>query len=247
MLYRFLSSDYPITLALVLVLAAWGHWQRAVVLDMVRLPSRRWALVGRAAVAATVLLLLWVAAFDNWRQLLGLFLPADERWMSDPYESAPTPWPLRAVTLGLLAISVGGSALIYAYNRGGLLLPLALILPARAYLYFLDPIRQRIDVFLRMAEGKLEGARLIDVAGTLYWTVGLYTLIGSLVLAAWLFLWSLSVPVAKLVVWLSMRGQDTGPSERFALYRRRAEAMRRTAPASSSAPPPETVPPKSME
>lgn len=247
MLYRFLSSDYPITLALLLVLAAWGHWQRAVVLDMVRLTSRRWELVGRAAIAATMLLLLWVAAFDNWRQLLGLFLPADERWMSDPYETSPTPWPFRTVTLGLLAISVGGSALIYAYNRGGLLLPLALILPARAYLYFLDPIRQRTDVLLRMAEGKLEGARLIDIAGTLYWAVGLYALIGSLVLAAWLLLWSLSVPVAKLVVWLIMRGQDARPSDRFALYRERAETMRRAAPVPPPASPPEAMPPKRTE
>ncbi len=246
MLYRFLSSDYPITLVLLLVLAAWGHWQRAVVLDLVRLPSRRWSLVGRAAIAATLLLLLWVAAFDNWRQLLGLFLPADERWMSDPYESAPTPWPFRLVTLVLLAISAGGSALVYAYNRGGLLLPLALLLPARAYLYFLDPIRQRIDVLLRMAEGRLEGARLIDIAGTLYWAVGLYALIGSLVLAAWLFVWALTVPVARIVVWLIMRRQDTSPSERFSLYRQRAEAMRQAAvpPPSAS---PETVPPKNAE
>lgn len=244
MLYRFLSSDYPITLTLLLVLLAWARWQWATLLDIVRPPSRRWALVGRAALAATLLLLLWVTLFDNWRQLLGLFLPADERWMSDPYETAATPWPFRFVTLSLLAVSVGGSALVYTYHRGGLLLPLALVVPARAYLFFLDPIRQRTDVLLRMAEGKLEGARLIDIAGTLYWAVGLYALIGSLLLAAWLFLWGLAVPVAKLVVWLTTRGQETRPSERFVLYRQRAQAMRRAAEAPPPGAPSETVSPK---
>ncbi len=247
MLYRFLSSDYPITLTLLLVLLAWARWQRAVLRDMVRLPSRRWALIGRAAIVATLVLLLWVALFDNWRQLLGLFLPAGQRWMSDPYETAPTAWPLRVVTLLLLTVSVAGSALVYAYNRGGVLLPLALVVPARAYLYFLDPIRQRTDVLLRMAEGKLEGARLIDIVGTLYWAVGLYALIGSLILAAWLFLWGLAVPVARLVVWLIARGQETRPSERFALYRQRAEAMRRAAEVTPPATPPETVPPQSRD
>lgn len=227
MLYRFLTSDYPITVVLLVTLVAWARWQRATVLDMVRAPSARWAFVGRVALGATLALVVWVALFDNWRHLLGLFLPAGERWASDPYETAPTPWPWRVGTFVLLALSVGGTALVYAYNRGSLWLPLGLLVPARAYVYFIDPIRQRTDVLLRMAEGKLESARLVDIAGTLYWAVGLYLLIASVLLAAWVFLWSVSAPVAKLVVWAIYRTRETHPSERFSLYERHAEAMRR--------------------
>jgi hypothetical protein len=245
MLYRFLSSDYPITLALLVVLLAWTRWQRAIVFEMVRLPSRRWRRVGWAAIAATLLLVVWVALFDNWRQLLGLFLPAGQRWMSDPFETAPTPWFFRMITLVLVTVSVGGSALIYAYHRGGLLLPLALVVPARAYVYFLDSIRQRTDVLLRMAEGKLEGARLIDIVGTLYWTVGVSALIGSIVLASWLFLWGLAVPMARVLLWIATRRQETPTSPRFALYRRRADAMRRAAGVSRPKVSPESTPPSS--
>lgn len=245
MLYRFLSSDYPITLLLLLVLFAFGRWQRAMLLDVVRVPSRGWRLLGLLAIGATLLLVAWVALFDNWRQLLGLFLPAGQRWMSDAFETALTPWAFRLVTFLLLVLSVGGSALVYAYHRGGLILPLALVVPARGYVYFFDSIRQRTDVLLRMAEGKLEGARLIDIVGTLYWAVGLYVLIGSLVLASWLFLWGLAVPVARVLVWITAREQEAPSSARFALYRRRAEAMRRAAETSPSTASPETAPPNS--
>ncbi|MBX6342402.1 MAG: hypothetical protein IRY97_08080 [Thermomicrobiaceae bacterium] len=224
MLYRFLSGDYPISLALLAILGLWAARNRSTVRDLLA-GSGAGAWVGRVTVGATLAAIAWIAALDNWRQLLAYVFSPRDRWMSDPFETTPTPLALRLVSLALVAVVVLGLAALYARARGHLLWPPALFLASTIYFYTFNKLRIRVDALLRLTDHGLDS--VVAVGFTLFWASGLYLLIATVIIAAVVWLFSLAALPARLAYWLATRRREEREAEVFGVYRERAEALER--------------------
>lgn len=231
MLYRFISGDFPISIGLYAVAWLWARGHYSLLKDVWRGDTPAWNLVGRVTLGALALLPLWVAAADNWRQLLAYTLSARERWTSDPFETGATADPLRAVSLALLVVAIGGVAIVYARHRGGIGLALFSLVLGIAYFYFLDPIRMRLDVLMRQSEDALNHPEALGVSFIVFWSLGLYALIVSLIFALGTVLFTIAAVPARLVYWLLTRGRNEHDDEVLRVYQRTAQTLHATATA----------------
>lgn len=211
MLYQFVSGDFPISITLWLLLAMLATRYPGSIRGLWRDRSRAWRWIGRLALTVPVLAPLWIAAADNWRQLLGLTMPAGQRWTSDPFETTPPADWVHAVSLGLLALAILALALLYARRRYGLWLLLVPLLVGSTYFYFMNAIRIRVDVLLRQAEYSLHHPEPYGLAFTLFWAAGLYVFIASVIVALLAALWALVAFVTTVVYNLLTRGGHPDP------------------------------------
>ncbi len=156
MLYRFLSGDFPLTIMFLIILGVFarGHWSG--VRDYWTERNPFWRVVGRTTLLLTVILPIWIAVFDNWRQLLGYSLSAKSRYKSDVFDTSMTPDVLRWITLVMIAVSLVCVALIYARKQHGLGMLAVIFIFAAAYFYFFNGLRMRADVFLATTKDSLE-------------------------------------------------------------------------------------------
>ncbi|MDI3339733.1 MAG: hypothetical protein QJR03_04300 [Sphaerobacter sp.] len=225
MLYRFLSGDFPITIVLYLVTWLWARGRPSLLRQVALGDTPVWNGIGRLTLAAVGLFPLWVALADNWRQLMAYGMVPSRRWESNPFATAVTAEPVRAVTLALLAVGLVGTALLCARHRASL--PVALLAGALGVVgfYFLNPIRIRLDVYLLGTEASLAQPRVVDVGFIVFWASGLYCLIAGLIVggAAALFA-AVALPV-RLGYWLISRGRPEREAPVFQVFHRRAQAL----------------------
>ncbi len=222
MLYRFLSGDFPLTIMFLVALAAFAsrHWSG--MRDYWTESNPFWRIVGRTTLILTFGLPIWIAAFDNWRQLIGYSMGASVRFKSDVFDTSPTPDALRWVTLALLAISLVCVALIYARRQHGLGMLSLIFVFAAAYFYFFNGIRMRADVFLATTKDSLSHPGLVNLAFILFWSLGMYVIICSVIAAAYAWLFSVLAIPLHIIFSLIMRNRGTVSEESLKIYRRTA-------------------------
>lgn len=211
MLYRFMSGDFPITLTILAVLGYWAWHHRSTVQELWHEEGPVWTWLGRAAIALAVLAPLWIAAFDNWRQLLAYTLSPHDRWMGNPFATSPTPEAVRVISFVLIGLSVLVDALLYARRRNGLWLLVIMAIFGTAYYYFMNAIRIRVDSLLLQAEDSLRHPEAFGLAFTIFWSLGLYVFIVSTIFAIYFVFFALTAFVASIIYSLLARGERTEP------------------------------------
>ena len=219
MLYRFMSGDFPITITILAILAYWAANHRSTVRELWHDERPVWSWLGRGAIALAVLAPLWIAVFDNWRDLLGYALSPHDRWMSNPFATTPAPAAVHWVTFGLIGVSVLVDALLYAKRRNGLWLPVMMIVFGGGYFYFMNSIRMRVDALLLQAENSLQHPELLGFAFTLFWSLGLYIFIVSTIIAIYLVFFGAAALVLSLLYGLTSRGGHPAPESLPILHR----------------------------
>src|SRR4051794_30818185 len=98
MIFDFLVSDYPILLTLLGGLWLLGSHNRSAVSWMWNDKQPLARRISRISIGAVFALALWVTAFDNWRQLIGLLVSKKDRWRSDPFLYGPPADAIRLVS-----------------------------------------------------------------------------------------------------------------------------------------------------
>lgn len=227
MLYDFLSSNYPISLVILALVGAWAYRNRSSIRVAVTEDAPVWNVISRVALGATTLLFIWATVFDNWRQLLGYVIITGRDYAADPLESGATPEMLRAVTLALFAVSVVSVALVYARHMGSYAFLIVTVIFAPVFMFTFNEIRISADVFLRLAELSLVAdPSALDVASILFWSTGMFVIIGAVVLAAFLSVFSLIALPARIIYGLFAAPKHEDLARVFESYERRARQSR---------------------
>ena len=229
-MYRFFSGDFPVTIMIYGIMWFALRGRYSLVRDLTFGDTRFWNRLGQITAGAALVLPLWVAAVDNWRQLLSYSPFLTDRWESDPFQTAATPASLRAVTVVLAIILVGGLAALYVRHRGGVSVPLIAIVIGALFLNFIDPIRMRVDALMLGTQTDLNNPHVFDVAFILFWALGLYFLLATVILAAVALAWGAVALPAKLIYWLATRHHTDGEAPVFRVYRHRVEQLHADGP-----------------
>lgn len=192
-MFDFLVGDFSIAAGAVLVMI--GFWRlfpfgvNRIVNDEPRLVRY----VNRGFLAAGGAAILWIALFDNWRQVLGIptgWLQDDKsQRASDPFYSGDIADPVRAVSWVLFMAAVIGGAYFFARYSRGLAEPILLGPAALVAFFILNTFRLRFDVdSVRIAEASIDSP--LDIGLTLLWISVLIVSMGLIVLAMYVMAWA---------------------------------------------------------
>lgn len=230
-MFGILVGDWGIFTALVITLIAILRFYRSTmeVILLDRVPAYR--LLSRLSVGVALAGILWITAFDNWRQILGALTryTHDERRgrQSDPFFATPPDDVVRWVSYCLIVLAVLGTAYLFARYARGYWGPLV-VTPIAVALYFVfNAFRLRFDVdSVRIADQNITG--LWEVLSTLFWITGLWASFVLLIACAFLMFWG---PVALVfaIIYRSTIGKVRYEEpEMFRKMRERSEAGHRT-------------------
>ncbi len=220
MLYKFVSGDFPLTIMFLVFLGLFAqrHWSG--VRDYWTEKKLFWRIVGRTALILAVFLPLWIATFDNWRQLLGYSLSASTRYKSDVFDTAIPSDLVRFITFALIGISLVCVALIYARRQHGIgMLAITFIFTA-AFFYFFNGLRMRADVFLATTKDSLGHPTVVDTTFILFWSVGMYMVVCSVIAAAYAWLFSVLAIPLHIIFSIAMRNKGAVDPESLIVYRK---------------------------
>ena len=192
-MFEFLVGDFAVVAGA--ALAAFSFWRlfpygvRRVVND----ESKRHRHLNRAIVASGGAMLLWIALFDNWRQVIGIptgWIQDDKaQRASDPFYSGDIADPIRAVSWVLFFVTVIGGAYFFARYARGYAEPLLLGPTALVAFFILNTFRLRFDVdSVRIAYATIESP--IDIFMTLLWIGALWVTMSLIVTAMYLMAWA---------------------------------------------------------
>lgn len=197
-MFEFLVGDFSVVVgALMAALAAWRLFPFAVKRIVNEQPAiRGW--INRGILFIGGVMVLWIALFDNWRQVIGIptgWIQDDKaQRASDPFYTGEVADPIRAVSWVLFIAAVLGGAYLFARFSRGYAEPIILGPLAVVSFFVLNTFRLRYDVdSVRIAYGTIESP--IDVFLTLLWVGVLWISMGLIVLAMYLLAWA---PVALL-------------------------------------------------
>jgi hypothetical protein len=219
MLYQFISGDFPLTITFLIVLAVWASGHRSTVREFWNESSPFWRLIGRTTLVLAVVLPLWIALFDNWRQLLGYSLGASSRYKSDIFITTATSEPLRWISLAMIAISLVCLALIYSRRRHGLGMLSLMLVFALAYFYFFNGVRMRADTFLATTQEDLDHPTTANVIFIVVWAIGMYGFIASVIAAAYVWLFSVIAFPLHIIYGFATRNRIDADPETLLVYR----------------------------
>lgn len=224
MLYTFLSGDFPITITIYLIMLGWWWNRRSLLRSLLSGDTPIWNRIAQLTLGAMVVAPLWIAAFDNWRQLLAYQYAPANRWQSDPFGTAPTAMPLRYVSFVLLGIIVIGCALLYVRHRNGLGLAIVALVLGIGIFVSLDPIRSRLDSLLWQAHYSLDHFKFLDAGWVIIWSIGLYALIAVIVIGLVVAFTSAIVIPLKLVSFVFDRREKSEVPQDYAIFQWRAHS-----------------------
>lgn len=238
MLYTFLTGDFPITITIYLIMLGWWWHRRSLLRDLVAGDTPIWNRIAQVTLGAMVVAPIWIAALDNWRQLLAYQYTPANRYLSDPYGTAATAMPLRYISFILLGIVVVGCALLYVRHRNGLGLAIITLVIGIVMFIGLDPIRSRLDALLWQAQFSFGDSRAIDTAWVVFWSLGLYALIAALALGLLMAFTSALVIPLKLIYAVIDRRDKSDATQDYAIFQWKARSAGAGAGASDSTTPP---------
>ncbi len=183
--------------------------------------------LNRATFAVTAGALLWVTAFDNWRQLLGAVSTYTHNektgQASDPFFSAVPGDFVRTVSYMLFGLMVLGTAYLFARYARGYWGPLVATPLALAMYYVFNAFRVRMDVdSVRIADSSITG--VLDIVSTLFWIAGLWTSFALLILCVFLLFWG-PASIVTSVLYRATAGKVVyEETDMFRKIRERSEA-----------------------
>lgn len=204
-MFAFLVGDFSVVMgATMAAIAAWRLFPFAVSRIMRDQPAFR-SMINRGIFAIGAAMVLWIAVFDNWRQVIGIptgWLQDDKaQRASDPFYSGDVADPVRAVSWVLFLATVIGAAYLFARFSRGYAEPLLLGPLSLISFFVLNTFRLRYDVdSVRIAYGTIDTP--LDVVLTLLWVGVLWISMGLIVLAMFLMVWA---PVALLFSFIYRR------------------------------------------
>jgi hypothetical protein len=208
-LYDFLSSNYPISALILALVGLWAYRNRSSIRLAATGDSTPWNIIGMVAIASTFTFFAWATIFDNWRQLLGYIVISGRDYAADPFESGATPEFLRYITLALLAISIVSIALVYARRLGAYSLLIVSLILAPIVAFTFNEIRMSADAFLRLSETALRNPQLVDAGFILFWSTGMFVIIGAVLVATYLMLFAvLALPIRIVYGLLTVRKEE---------------------------------------
>jgi hypothetical protein len=191
--FEFLVGDFAVVAGATMVaLGAWRIFPFAVNRMLRDTPAYR-GLLNRGIFLTGALMVLWIAVFDNWRQVIGIptgWLQDDKaQRASDPFYSGDIADPIRIVSWILFGATIIGAAYLFARFSRGYAEPLILGPVSLVAFFILNTIRLRYDVdSVRIAYGTIESP--LDIFLTLLWTLVLWISMGLIVLTMFLLAWA---------------------------------------------------------
>ena len=197
-MFEFLVGDFAIVMgATIVIVIAWRIFPFAVN-RILRDKPPIFGYINRGIFLTGAATILWIALFDNWRQVIGIptgWLQDDKsQRASDPFYTGDISDPVRAVGWVLFIASVIGGAYLFARFSRGYAEPIILGPIGLVSFFILNTIRLRYDVdSVRIAYGTIDSA--LDMILTLMWVGVLWISMGLIVLAMYLLVWA---PVALL-------------------------------------------------
>jgi hypothetical protein len=230
--FEFLVGDFAIVAGVTaVVLAAWRLFPFTVS-RILRDKPRSLGILNRGILLAGAATVIWIAVFDNWRQVIGIptgWIQDDKaQRASDPFYSGDIADPIRAVSWVLFFATVIGGAYLFARFSRGYAEPLILGPISLVFFFVLNTIRLRFDVdSVRIAYGSIDTP--LDITTTLIWTFGLWVTMGFITLAMYLMVWA---PFALVLSIIYRKFVNREVYEEPPIYRRMRERRMSQAPRS---------------
>ncbi len=174
------------------IVATWKLFPHAVNRILREEPAYR-RYLNRGILLAGASTILWIAVFDNWRQVIGIptgWVQDDKaQRASDPFYSGDVADPIRLVSWVLFFLAVIGGAYFFARFSRGYAEPIILGPIALVTFFVLNTFRLRFDVdSVRIAYGTIESP--LDITTTLIWILVLWVSMGLITLAMYLMCWA---------------------------------------------------------
>ena len=230
-MFGFLVGDWGILAALLVTLFGILRFYRSTLEGMLLDRSPAYRLASHISVGVSIIMLIWITAFDNWRQILGVLTryTHDERrgLQSDVFLSDPPDQIVRWISYVLIVAAVVGTAYLFARYARGYWGPLMVTPIAIALYYFFNAFRLRFDVdSVRIADRSVTG--LWEVISTLFWIVGLWATFVLLIACAFLMFWGPVALVFSIIYRQTIGKVHYEEPEMFRIMRERKEARERT-------------------
>lgn len=231
-MFGVMVGDWGILAALVIVLLASMRFYFSTMEVMLLDRSPAYRLLSRISVATVAVTLLWITAFDNWRQILGVLTryTHDERRgnQSDVFLSAPPDQIVRWISYTLIVGSVLGTAYLFARYARGYWGPLVVTPLAIGLYYIFNAFRLRFDVdSVRIANQSITG--LWEIASTLVWIIGLWAAFVLLIFCAFLMFWGPVALVMSIMYRNTIGKVKYEEPDMFRIMRERSEARQSAA------------------
>jgi hypothetical protein len=223
-IFDFLVSDYPILLTLLAGLWLLGSHNRSAVSWMwndKRPLARR---VSRVSIGAVFALALWVTAFDNWRQLIGLLVGKKDRWRSDPFLYGPPADAVRAVSFVLFGLAVLGGAYLFARYARGYLAPIAIWPVAVIFFFVLNSFRMRFELVGPLSPYSVDFSKVLDATMTFVWFGGFYLVMGLLIFCAYSIFWAPASILFAIIYRSTVGREKIEEPDMFRIMRERSAA-----------------------
>lgn len=198
-MFRFLASDYPIVLSLLFVIWLFIRREGSVLRWMWFDKVRSGRMASRLSIAAILGFLIWVTVADNWRQMLGFMMSANERWRSDPYLYDAPPDLVRGITFVMFGLAVLGGAFLYARYARGYMMPIVLSLVALPVFFVLNAFRVRFELEGPLSERGVNFSDPGQAIMTLVWFAMFYLVMVILMLSAYALFWGPASIIVSIV------------------------------------------------
>lgn len=210
---QFLASNQMLGFVLIALLVGLGWWQRDLLGDIARAPSRAWRILAWVALGLTCALVLWFTFADDWRKVFGELLDVGEKFPSQRAVLDPVDPAIRRVSLVLLVATLLATGGIFARYVGGYGLQIVLIILGVSSFFPNYLIRQRLDTGLA---GILELPSIFSLAmlGTLFYLVLSYTVNIALILTTYIGLLGIAaLPITAILDLLGRREAPVRPTD----------------------------------
>ena len=229
-MFGVLVKDWGILAALVIVLIASMRFYMSTMEVMLLDREPIYRLLSRISVGFVAAMMLWITAFDDWRQILGVLTryTHDERRgnQSDVFMSAPPDQIVRWISYALIVGSILGTAYLFARYARGYWGPVVVTPLAVALYYVFNAFRLRFDVdSIRIADQNITG--FWEIASTLVWIIGLWASFVLLIFCAFLMFWGPVALVISIIYRQTVGKVRYEEPEMFRIMRERSEARQR--------------------
>lgn len=198
-MFKFLTSDYPIAITVILVIFACVRADWSLVVGMWNETSDRMRLISRAALLSFVAFIAWATVADNWRQLIGRFVDDKNRAGSDLYVFVqPDAW-LRYTSYALFIATVIGGAWLFARYGRGWLMPTLLTPLAIAVFFVLNAFRMRFEKVGPLSDSSVNYLDPVEAVPSLIWYLALYIVLAVLIFCIYTIFWGPAAVIARVI------------------------------------------------
>ncbi len=198
-MFKFLTSDYPIAITVILILFAGVRADWSLVIGIWNETSPKLRQISRAALLSFVAFIVWATVADNWRQLIGRFVDDKNRAGSDLYVFVqPDAW-LRYTSYVLFFATVVAGAWIFARYGRGWIMPAFLTPLAIATFFVLNAFRMRFEKVGPLSSRSVNYWDPVEAVPSLIWYFALYVVLAVLIFSIYTMFWGPAAIIARVI------------------------------------------------